>query len=105
MPIERPYSISLGMPAAKALQMATAAMRRRYVLPETMEHPVVRAECLQLAYLIQAYGLASHRLDGRATPKAGVDRSAAYHGDPPGFFNRSRCHVPGETRPLERFSV
>ena len=45
MIIERPDSIPLGMSAAKALQMATAAMRRRYVLPETIEHPVVRAEC------------------------------------------------------------
>jgi hypothetical protein len=26
-----------------------------------MEHPAVRAECLRLAYLIQAYGLASTR--------------------------------------------
>ena len=43
MPIERPDSISLGMPAAKALQMATAAMRRRYVLSEIIEYPVVRA--------------------------------------------------------------
>jgi hypothetical protein len=34
-------------------------MRRHYVLPETVEHPVVRSECLRLAYLIQAYGLAS----------------------------------------------
>ena len=54
MPVERADSISLGMPSAKALQMATEAVRRRYVLPETMEHTVVRAECLQLAYLIQS---------------------------------------------------
>ena len=38
--------------------MACDAMRRHYLLPETMEHPAVRAECLRLAYLIQAYGLA-----------------------------------------------
>ena len=49
----------LGMPSTEALQMATDAMRRHYVLPETMEHPAVRSECLRLAYLIQAYGLAS----------------------------------------------
>ena len=49
----------LGMPSPEALQMATDAMRRHYVLPETMEHPAVRSECLRLAYLIQAYGLAS----------------------------------------------
>jgi len=39
--------------------MATDAMRRHYALPETMEHPAVSFECLRLAYLIQAYGLAS----------------------------------------------
>jgi len=59
MPIERPRDPTLGMPSPKALRMATDAMRRYYVLPETMEHPAVRSECLRLAYLIQAYGLAS----------------------------------------------
>jgi hypothetical protein len=59
MPIEHPRDVPLGMPSPEALQMASDAMRRHYVLPETMEHPAVRAECLRLAYLIQAYGLAS----------------------------------------------
>ena len=59
MLIEHPYDVPLGMPSPEALQMATEAMRRHYVLPETMEHPTVRSECLRLAYLIQAYGLAS----------------------------------------------
>jgi hypothetical protein len=40
-------------------------MRRHYVLPETMEHPAVRSECLRLAYLIQAYGLASTKPEQR----------------------------------------
>ena len=59
MPIERPPDVPLGMPSLGALQMAIDAMGRHYVLPETMEHPAVRSECLRLAYLIQAYGLAS----------------------------------------------
>ena len=58
MSIERPHDVPLGMPSPEALQMACDAMRRHYLLPETMEHPAVRAECLRLAYLIQAYGLA-----------------------------------------------
>ena len=29
--------------------MATDAIRRGYVLPETMQHPEVRSECLRLA--------------------------------------------------------
>ena len=59
MPIERPHDAPLGMPSPEALQMATDAIHRRYVLPETMQHPEVRSECLRLAYLIQAFGLAS----------------------------------------------
>ena len=57
MPIESPHDASLGMPSPEALQMATDAIRRRYILPETMQHPEVRSECVRLAYLIQSYGL------------------------------------------------
>ena len=56
---ERPDSVPLGMPSTEALQMATDAVRRGYVLPEIMQHPEIRAECLRTAYPIQAYGLAS----------------------------------------------
>jgi hypothetical protein len=77
MPIEHPRDVPLGMPSPKALRMATDAMRRYYVLPETMEHPAVRSECLRLAYLIQAYGFAStgperrnHRIEVRSDATA-----------------------------------
>jgi homoserine kinase len=53
-PIERPC-----LPSPEALQVATDVIRRRYVLPETMERPEVRSECMRLAYLIMAYGLGS----------------------------------------------
>jgi hypothetical protein len=55
---ERPHNAPFGMPSPEALQLATDAIRRRYVLPETMQHPQVRSECMRLAYMIQAYGLA-----------------------------------------------
>ena len=58
MPIEHPRDAPWNA-VSEALRMASDAMRRHYVLPETMEHPAVRSECLRLAYLIQAYGLAS----------------------------------------------
>jgi hypothetical protein len=58
MPIE-PHEVPLGMLSPEALQMATDATRRCYVLPETMQHPEVRAECMELAHLVQAFGLAS----------------------------------------------
>src|SRR5690349_11240389 len=51
--------ISVGMPSRRALRVATNAMRGRYVLPETIQNHEVKSECLRLAYLIQAYGLAS----------------------------------------------
>ena len=65
MPTERPHDAPLGMPSPEALQMATDAIRRRYVLPETMQHPEVRSECLRLAYLIQSYGLTTAKAEPR----------------------------------------
>jgi hypothetical protein len=56
---ERPLEVPFGMPSPEALQLATSIIRQRYVLPETMQHPQVKSECARLAYLIQAYGLAS----------------------------------------------
>jgi hypothetical protein len=55
---ERLGDVPLGMPSPVALQLASDTICRRYVLPETMEHPQVRSECMRLAYMIQAYGLA-----------------------------------------------
>ena len=59
MAVECPQDVPLGMPSPEALRLATAVIDRRYVLPETMQHPQVRSECMRLAYLIQAYDLAS----------------------------------------------
>lgn len=56
---ECPHDVSFGMPSVEALEIAANAIRRRYVLPDTMQHPQVRSECIRLAYLIQAYGLAT----------------------------------------------
>ena len=41
-----------------ALHLATAAIRRSYILPETVQHPVVQSECANLALLVMAWGLA-----------------------------------------------
>jgi hypothetical protein len=65
MPIERPHDTPLGMPSSEAVQMAADAIRRRYVLPETMQHPQVRSECMRLAYLIQSYGLTTAKAEPR----------------------------------------
>jgi hypothetical protein len=81
MTSERPLDVPLGMPSAEALRLATAAIRRRYVLAETMQHPVVRSECMRLAYLIEAYGLAT----APSPPQEDVvaERRRARHGTAP----------------------
>ena len=45
-------------PAPEALNLATAVIRRGYVLPETMEHPIIKFESINLALLVVAWGLA-----------------------------------------------
>ncbi len=45
-------------PAPEALNLATVVMRRGYVLPETMEHPIIKFESINLAVLVVAWGLA-----------------------------------------------
>ena len=65
MPLERPHDAPLGMPSPEALRMATDAIRRHYLLPETMQHPEVRSECMRLAYLIQCYGLTTAKSEPR----------------------------------------
>lgn len=52
----------IGLPTPKALQTATDALCRQYVLPETMQHPVVVSQALELAYLLSAYDLVSEEL-------------------------------------------
>ena|SRR5579859_3764992 len=100
MPIERAVGIVHGIPSARALQMATAAARHHYVLPETMEHPVVRAECLQLAYLIQAYGLAS-RPPGAHPRLKGAAGQLAWQDDRPRVPARPRRHMARDAPALE----
>ena len=100
MQIEHPNTVPLGMPSPEALDMATAAIRRRNVLPETMEHPAVRAECLSLAYLIQAYGLASgkpaeHHVEPTASLRPAFCCSARIAGRP-------RRYVAKDARMPER---
>jgi len=101
MPIERSDSIMLGMPSAKALKMATDAVNRLYVLPETREHPVIRAECLQLAYLIQAYDLASRPLEAHPAPKTTAGRWVECQDDPPRLPDRPRRDIARDAQALE----
>ena len=42
----------------EAFHLATAVIQRGYILPETMEHPAVKSESINLAFLIMAWGLA-----------------------------------------------
>ncbi len=47
----------MGLPSAQAMQIATDAVCRHYVVPETMQHPAVLSQCRRFAYLLMAYGL------------------------------------------------
>jgi hypothetical protein len=68
MGFERPRDVPLGMPSPEALRLATGAIRRRYVLPETMQHSRVRSECMRLAYFIQAWGMCATAPTSRGEP-------------------------------------
>jgi hypothetical protein len=48
-----------GLPSPEALQAATDAMRRQYVLAGTVLHPAIVGQAIELAYLIGAFGLVS----------------------------------------------
>jgi hypothetical protein len=54
---DRLSAIQAGCPSPEALHLATAVVRRGYILPETMQHPVVKSESINLALLIMAWGL------------------------------------------------
>jgi hypothetical protein len=46
-------------PAPEALHLATAVIQRGYMLPETVEHPIIKYESIGLALLFVAWGLTS----------------------------------------------
>jgi hypothetical protein len=45
-------------PAPEALHLATAVIRRGYLLPQTTEHPIIKFESISLALMFVAWGLA-----------------------------------------------
>ena len=57
-----------GWPSPEALHLATAAIWRGYILPETMQNPVVKFESTNLAFLIMAWGLAPTAAACRVAP-------------------------------------
>ena len=73
-------------PSPEALHLATAVIRRGYMLPETMEHPIIKFECTNLALLLMAWGL---------VPTAAACRIASDGADTPVRHLGRRCgHVP-----------
>ena len=107
MPIERRHDELFGMPSPEALDLASDVIRRRYILPETMQHPHVRSECLRLR--VRDPGVTGSRssprgiLDGlicrTMSRTRSVGRSEAVHDggllrfEPaPNWRNRPICH-------------
>jgi hypothetical protein len=65
------------LPSPEALHLATAAIRRGYILPETTQHPVVQFECANLALLIMAWGLAPTDAACRVAPESADTQPAS----------------------------
>ena len=63
-------------PSPEALHLATAAIRRGYILAETMEHPSVKFESICLAILLMAWGLSPTAAACRVT-RDGADTEGA----------------------------
>ena len=68
-------------PAPEALHLATAVIRRGYVLPETVEHPIIKFESINLALLFVAWGLAPTAAACRVT-RDGADTRPARSASP-----------------------
>ena len=84
-------------PAPEALNLATAVIRRGYVLPETMEHPIIKFESYKPCVLVVAWGLAP---TAAATPSGEEDSRllicSALHGSSSSWFHAlQRAHAPG----------
>lgn len=47
----------MGLPSPEALQMATDAICRHFLLPETRQHPQIQSAIMRFAYQLMAYGL------------------------------------------------
>ena len=79
-----------GLPSPDVLQAATEAMRRQYVVPATMLHPMVARQALELGYLLSAYGLAPAE-PHPATPQSDIVVDASRKSPrTAGFRNRRR---------------
>ncbi len=49
------WRCSAELPTGGAVQMARDALRRGFVLPETVCHPAIDSQVMSLAYLLMAY--------------------------------------------------
>ena len=56
----------MGLPSPEAMQMATDALCRRYISPETRRDPQVQSACINLAYDLMAYGLVATKAGHKA---------------------------------------
>ena len=64
------WRCSADLPTLQAVQMAREALRRGFVLPETVSFPAIDSHVMSLAYLLMAYGLVTEpREPDRITTK------------------------------------
>jgi hypothetical protein len=81
-----------GLPSPQALQTATDALARQYVLSETMLHPMVNGQALELAYLMTAYGLVPAKLKLRTGAATSYLSLKTPRKSPWAAESRSRMH-------------
>ena len=67
----------MGLPSPEAVQMATDAICRHFLLPETRQHPQVQSAIMRLAYQLMAYGLVPAKSD--STERRVEQHRADYH--------------------------
>jgi hypothetical protein len=80
-----------GLPSPDALQTATEALSRHYVLAETLLEPVVLGEAIELAYLLSAYGLVPTQPQTAAEPSGMAGYEARKPSRTKGTLDRPRC--------------
>jgi hypothetical protein len=79
-----------GLPSPETLQMALDEMGRQYVLPETVLHPVLMSQAVELGFLLCAYGLVpAEQQPAAAQPDIMTDRLTKVQRTA-GFRNRRR---------------
>lgn len=79
-----------GLPSPRALQIATDALCVQYAWSETMVHPVVIGQAIELAFLLSAYDLVPADPHAATTQSDALSNTSRKSPRAAGFRDRSR---------------